>query len=363
MKKYIECKVLIVDDTEADIDILVEALGDEYDISVAMDGESAFENIDEEVPDIILLDIMMSGMDGYEVCSRIKENKITAKIPIIFLTAMTDINSKAKAFELGAVDYITKPFEILEIKARVNTHLCLRLAQNELLRQNEILEEKVIERTKKISLIQEAIIEAMACLAEYRDPETGAHIKRTKNYVKILCEELRKKQNFKNILNDNVIESIYKSAPLHDIGKIGIRDDILLKNGKLTDEEFNEMKKHTVLGYDFLVKVAEKFDDNSFLKCAIELARSHQEKWDGSGYPDGLIGKEIPLSGRIMAVADVYDAFASKRLYKSAFPHEKVVEIIVQGRLQHFDPEIVDAFINVQEEFRKIAYKYNNFEE
>lgn len=363
MKELSECKVLIVDDTEANIDILVEALGDDYDVSVAMDGETALENLEIEVPDIILLDIMMPGMDGYEVCSHIKSNEAMVEIPIIFLTAMTDINSKTKGFELGAVDYITKPFEIIEVKARVNTHLSLKLAKYELSKQNQILEERVLERTMEITLIQEATIEAMACLAEYRDTETGGHIKRTKNYMKILSEELRKNPNFKDILDNETVELLFKSAPLHDIGKIAIRDNILLKNGKLTDEEFNEMKKHTILGHDSLVMASKKFGDNSLLKYAIELARSHQEKWDGTGYPDGLIGKQIPLSSRIMAVADVYDALISKRSYKQAFSHEKAVEIIFEGRGHHFDPEIVNAFMIIQEEFRNIAYKYADYEE
>lgn len=363
MKKLSECIVLIVDDTEANVDILVEALGDDYEISVAMDGETALENIEMEMPDIILLDIMMPGMDGYEVCRRIKENKATAEIPIIFLTAMTDINSKTKGFALGAVDYIIKPFEILEVKARVHTHLSLKLAKYELSKQNEILEQKVIERTKELSLTQEATIEAMACLAEYRDPETGGHIKRTKNYMKILAEELKKNPKFTDVLNNETIELLYNSAPLHDIGKIGIRDSILLKDGKLTEEEFEEMKKHTILGYDSLEKASKKFGDNSFLKYAKELARFHQEKWNGTGYPDGLRGEQIPLSGRLMAVADVYDALISKRSYKPAFSHQKAVQIILEGKGQHFDPEITDAFMNIQEEFRKIAHQYADSEE
>ncbi len=363
MKKLSECMVLIVDDTEANVDILVEAFGDDYEISVAMDGESALENIGMELPDIILLDIMMPDMDGYELCRRIKENKATAEIPIIFLTAMTDIVSKTKGFELGAVDYIIKPFEILEVKARVHTHLSLRLAQYELSKQNELLEIKVIERTKELNLTQEATIEAMACLAEYRDPETGGHIKRTKNYIKILAEELKKTSKFKDILLNETIELLYKSAPLHDIGKIGIRDDILLKNDKLTPEEFEEMKKHTLLGYYSLLKASSKLGNNSFLKCAMELTRSHQEKWDGTGYPDGLRGEDIPLPGRLMAVSDVYDALISKRVYKPAFSHKKAVQIILEGRGHHFDPEIVDAFMNIHEEFRKIAYKYADCEE
>lgn len=363
MKKISECMVLIVDDTEANIDILVETLGDDYEISVAMDGESALENIEMELPDIILLDIMMPDMDGYEVCRRIKANKATAEIPIIFLTAMTDIVSKTKAFELGAVDYIIKPFELLEVKARVFTHLSLRLAQYELSKQNEILEKKVIERTKMLTLTQEVTIEAMAYLAEYRDPETGGHIKRTKNYIKLLAEELKKNPKFKDALDDETIEILYKSAPLHDIGKIGIKDDILFKNGELTNKEFEEMKNHTLLGHNSLVKASSTLGDNSFFKCAMELARSHQEKWNGTGYPDGLTGEEIPLSGRLMAVADVYDALVSKRAYKPAFSHQKAVQIILEGKGDHFDPEIVDAFINIQEEFRKIAYEYADSEE
>lgn len=363
MGKLSECTVLIVDDTEVNVDILVEALGDDYEISVAMDGESALENIEMEVPDIILLDIMMPGMDGYEICRRIKENKATAEIPIIFLTAMTDINSKTKGFELGAVDYITKPFEILEVKARVFTHLSLKLAKHELSKQNEILEKKVIERTKEICLTQESTIEALASLAEYRDPETGGHIKRTKNYIKILAEELKKNPKVKEVLDNKTIELLYKSATLHDIGKIGIKDDILLKNGKLTDEEFEEMKKHTIWGHDSLARASKNLGDSSFLKCAMELARSHHEKWNGTGYPDGLVGEEIPLSGRLMAVADVYDALISKRVYKPAYSHQKAVQIILEGKGQHFDPDIIDAFMNVQEEFRKIAYKYADFEE
>lgn len=362
MKQLYECKVLIVDDTEENVDILVEALGDDYDIAVAMDGETALESIEMEIPDIILLDIMMPGMDGYEVCRRIKENIATAEISIIFLTAMTDVNSKAKGFEFGAVDYITKPFEIPEVRARVNTHLSLKLVKYELSKQNEILEKRVRERTKEISIVQEVTIEAMACLAEYYDPEILGHIKRTKSYMKILAEELGRNTDFKDILDNETIELLYKSAPLHDLGKLSIENNILLKNGKFTNEEFNEMKKHTILGCNSLVMASKKFGDNSFLKCAIEIARSHQEKWDGTGYPDGLIGNQIPLSGRIMAVVDVYDALINKRSYKPAFSHKKAVEIILEERGRHFDPEVVDAFVKVQDEFHRIAYEYANSE-
>lgn len=363
MKSISECTVLIVDDTEANIDILVEALGDDYELSVAMDGESAIEYMKNDLPDLVLLDIMMPGLSGYEVCERMRQNMATADIPVIFLTAMTDIDSKTRGFELGAVDYITKPFEILEVKARVQTHLSLRLARLELSMQNEILEEKVIQRTRELSLTQEATIEAIACLAEYRDPETGGHIKRTKNYVKILAQKLSLRPEYKDELTEDVIELLYRSAPLHDIGKIGIRDDVLLKQGRLTDDEFEEMKTHAIIGYTSLRTAAQKLGENSFLKYAMEFSRYHQEKWDGSGYPDGLSGKDIPLSGRIMAVADVYDALISKRPYKPPFPHSQAVEIIRDGSGNHFDPDVVEAFLELKEEFRKIAITYADYTE
>ena len=363
MKNLSECMVLIVDDTEANIDVLVDALGDDYELSVTMDGQTALENIAKTPPDIILLDIIMPGMSGYEVCSQLKNNRDTADIPVIFLTGMTDIDSKTKGFELGAVDYIVKPFEILEVKARVHTHLALRLARMELALQNEILEEKVLERTKELTLTQETTIDAMACLAEYRDPETGGHIKRTKNYVRILAEKLRSNPKYSDVLNDTVIDLLYRSAPLHDIGKIGIRDEVLLKQGILTTEEFEEMRAHTIIGHNAIYMSSLKLGENSFLKYAMEFSRCHQEKWDGSGYPDGLAGDEIPLSGRIMALADVYDALISKRSYKPPYTHEKAVAIILEGEGKHFDPELVDAFIELQEEFRQIALKYADYEE
>jgi putative two-component system response regulator len=363
MKQLSECTVLIVDDTEANVDILVEALGEDYEITVAMDGPSALELAAEQAPDIILLDIMMPDMDGYEVCRRLKADAATADIPIIFLTAMTEIESKTKGFKLGAVDYVTKPFELLEVKARLRTHLALRLAQLELSRQNEILEIKVQARTRELSLTQEATIEAMACLAECRDPETGGHIKRTKNYIKLLATQLQQQPRFADFLSDATIDLIYKSAPLHDIGKVGVRDDILLKAGKLTVEEFAEMKQHTVYGRDAIDLASQKLGENSFLALAKEIAHTHQEKWDGSGYPAGLAGDAIPISGRLMAIVDVYDALISRRVYKAPFTHQQAVTVILEGKSSHFDPDMVDAFMQVQESFRQIALEYADHED
>ena len=349
------CKVLAVDDTETNIDILVETLGDIHDLSVAMSGVSALEQIEEDPPDIILLDILMPKMNGYQVLLELKKRDIN--IPVIFITAMDEIEFKAKGFKIGAVDYITKPFQPLEVIARVKTHLSLKLAMDELGNQNMILEHKVKERTKQLQVTQDVTIRSLSILAETRDNDTGNHIIRTQTYVEFLAIELRKTKKYSLYMDDETIDLLKKSAPLHDIGKVGIPDSILLKPGRLTKEEFNIMKKHTLYGLEALEKASDKLGTNTFLNHAMELAWSHHEKWDGSGYPRGLKGEDIPIVGRIMALADVYDALISKRVYKLPFPHSKAVTIIKEGRGNHFDPDIVDAFINISEDFRQTALK------
>jgi len=363
MKTLAQCLILLVDDTETNLDILVDALGEDYDVAVATDGPSALALAKEHTPDLILLDIMMPGMDGYEVCRRLMADPATADVPVIFLTALTDVADKTRGFAVGGVDYVTKPFEPAEIKARARTHLSLRLARQELARQNEILEEKVRERTRELALTQDAIIEAMAGLAEYRDPETGAHIKRTRNYVRVLAETLRAQPGYAGYFTDEIIDLLYKSAPLHDIGKVGVRDDILLKPGPLTDAEFAVMRCHTVYGRDAIQAAAKNLGDNSFLRLAQEIAYTHQERWDGAGYPQGLAGEAIPIPGRLMAIADVYDALISRRVYKAPFTHAKAVAVIRDGRGSHFDPAMVDAFLDVQETFRQIALKFTESDE
>ncbi|EKO41001.1 MAG: response regulator (CheY-like receiver and HD-GYP domain containing protein) [Solidesulfovibrio magneticus str. Maddingley MBC34] len=363
MKTLAECLILLVDDTETNLDILVDTLGEDYEVAVATDGPSALALAREQTPDLILLDIMMPGMDGYEVCRRLMADPVTAQTPVIFLTALTDVADKTRGFAVGGVDYVTKPFEPAEIQARTRTHLSLRLARQELARQNEILEEKVRERTRELALTQDAIIEAMAGLAEYRDPETGAHIKRTRNYVRVLAEKLRAEPRYAGQFTDETIDLLYKSAPLHDIGKVGVRDDILLKPGPLTDVEFAVMRHHTVYGRDAIQAAAKNLGDNSFLRLAQEIAYTHQERWDGSGYPQGLAGEAIPIPGRLMAIADVYDALISRRVYKAPFTHAQAVTIIRDGRGSHFDPAMVDAFLDVQETFRQIALKFTESDE
>ncbi|MDK9706000.1 MAG: two-component system response regulator [Desulforhopalus sp.] len=356
MAEYSQCSILIVDDTEENVDILVSALGDLYDITVAIDGETALEILEDFTPDLILLDIMMPGIDGYEVCERLKRQTRTLKIPIIFLTALNEPESEEKGLRLGAVDYITKPFNPFLVKARVKNHLELKMHRDN-------LEQLVQQRTAELELTQEVTIESMGTLAEYRDPETGGHIQRTKHYIKALARQLKKSGKYAFFLNDQTIEALHKSAPLHDIGKVGVPDHILLKPGKLTESEFEEMKKHTIYGRDAISKAEKKLGDGSFLRYALEIAESHQEKWDGSGYPNGWAGENIPFSGRLMAVADVYDALISKRIYKAPFSHSKAVAIILEGRGSHFDPDIVDAFAEVAEEFRQIALEHADFPE
>jgi putative two-component system response regulator len=350
-------RILLVDDNTTNLQLLHETLdGLGYRLLIAKNGETALAIAQKANPALILLDIMMPEMDGYEVCRRLKSDERTDRIPVIFITALVDEEDEAKGLGLGAVDYITKPINPELVRARVHNHLELKHHQDH-------LENLVAERTRRLALVQAVTIEGLATLAEYRDPETGGHIKRTQNYVKVLAKKLKEHPRFRDGLNDEIIELLYMSAPLHDVGKVGVPDHILLKADKLTDDEFGEMKKHTNYGHDALWVTEQKLGDDSFLRHAREIAYTHQEKWDGSGYPSGLKGDEIPISGRLMALADVYDALISKRIYKPPFPHEKAVEIIVEGKGKHFDPDIVDAFVELENTFRNIALSFADHDE
>ncbi|HBW34760.1 MAG: chemotaxis protein CheY [Peptococcaceae bacterium BRH_c23] len=352
--------IMIVDDTEINIDILVEALQDDYDLIIAINGVEAMELLEEQKPDLILLDIMMPEMDGYTVLEAIKKNPNLKHIPVILLSAITDSDSKTKGFFLGAVDYVTKPFEMVEVKARVRTQLKFEEARLVLENQNLYLEEKVKERTKLLERTNSAAIYCLAAVAETRDPETGEHIKRTQAYIRELALELRGKDEYKEVLTNDYIELLYQSAPLHDIGKVGVRDSILLKPGRLTEEEFEEMKKHTIYGGESLMVGIKELGEDSFLTLAKEIALTHHERWDGTGYPRGLSQTEIPISGRLMALSDVYDALISKRVYKNALPHDEARNIILEGRGTHFDPDIVDAFIITEVKFIKIMSRFRD---
>ena len=350
-------KVLVVDDSDVITHLLMETLKDSYTIVTAMNGERALELASvDPLPDIILLDIQMPGMDGYEVCTRLKAFEKTRAIPVIFITGFKGEDNEYRGLKLGALDYISKPFSPILIKARVRNHL-------ELKRYRDSLEELVQERTKELELTQEVAMESMGTLAEFRDPETGGHIKRTQHYIKALAEHLNDHERFKDVLQRCTTNLLYKSAPLHDIGKVAISDSILLKPGKLTDEEFEEMKKHTVYGRDVIHAAARKLGADSFLHLAEEIAYTHHEKWDGTGYPQGLKDEEIPVSGRMMAIADVYDALISKRVYKPPIPHQKAVSIILAEKGNHFDPDLVEAFMDLSDAFRHIAFQFADFDE
>lgn len=357
MPSFAKNTILIVEDTATNIDILIAALGERYDVRVALNGQSALELINASPPDLILLDIIMPGIDGYEVCAQLKANQKTADIPVIFLTAKTEVSDKTRAFEMGAVDYIVKPFSIIEVQSRVHAHLSLLVARRDLEKQNETLEKKVLERTKQLVLTQDTIFEAMASLAESRDQETADHVLRTRYYVQLLARQLSEHPRFQPFLKTIDMEDLGKAVILHDIGKVGVRDHILLKQGKLTHGEFQEIKKHATYGHEIIKKLKERLKENSFLCLADDVAWCHHEKWNGTGYPCGLAGDAIPVPGRLMALADVYDAIISRRIYKEPLTHEEAVNIIMEGSSGHFDPDVLNAFRILQDTFKTISEK------
>ena len=356
MEKSQKPTILVVDDTPDNLDLMGDLLMDDYRVKVANSGKKALEIIQSaSPPDLVLLDIMMPEMDGYEVCTILKSSEETKNIPVIFLTAKTNTIDEQKGFEIGAVDYITKPISPAIVMARVKTHL-------DLYYKNVYLEKLVTQRTHEIAAIQDVTIHAMASLAETRDNETGNHIRRTQNYVKLLAQHLQFHPNYTHFLNmDGVIETLFKSAPLHDIGKVGIPDAILLKPGRFEPSEFEIMKSHPELGQNTILQAESELGiDVPFLQYAKEIAYGHHEKWDGSGYPQGLSGEDIPISARLMAVADVYDALISRRVYKEGMPHEQAVQIILDGKGTHFDPHIIEAFVVLHETFKEIASTFSD---
>jgi putative two-component system response regulator len=349
--------ILLVDDATANLQLLRETLdGCGYKLLVATDGASALAIARKALPDLVLLDIMLPDTDGYEVCRRLKADEATRSIPVIFLTALADAADEARGLDLGAVDYISKPITPELVRARVRNHL-------ELKHYRDHLEQRVKARTLELQLTQAVMIDSLATLAEYRDPETGGHVKRTQSFVKALAVHLKSHPRFRSELTDETIALLYLSAPLHDVGKVAVRDHILLKPGRLDEGEFEEMKKHTLYGEQALRISEEKLGKSTFLRLAREIAATHQEKWDGSGYPRGLKGDEIPIPGRLMALADVYDALVSKRVYKPPIPHEEAVQIIRREKGRHFDPDVVEAFLELQGTFRNIALTYADFAE
>jgi len=354
--------ILIVDDSPDSVALLSSMLKDTYRVKVAITGEKALAiAAGEDPPDLVLLDIMMPGMGGYEACRRLKKDAGTSSIPVIFLTAKSEEIDEEKGLELGAEDYIAKPPSPPIVLARIRTHLRLKGIRDFLEDKNAYLEAEVVRRTKEVGAIQDVTMIALGSLAETRDNETGNHIRRTQNYIKLLAEMMQEHPRFKGQLPAGTIELLYKSAPLHDIGKVGIPDRILQKPGKLDPEEFEVMKTHTTLGRDAILAAERNLGSPaSFLSLARDIAWSHHEKWDGTGYPRGLSGDDIPIPGRLMAIADVYDALISERVYKRAFSHEETVELIRQGAGVQFDPDIALAFLELSDRFKEIASSFGD---
>ncbi|AFL73041.1 response regulator [Thiocystis violascens] len=352
--------ILIVDDSPENLTVLSELLQLDYRVRAATSGEKALRiAATAPWPDLVLLDVMMPGMDGYEVFTRLRADPQTREIPVIFVTAMDSAEAELRGLDVGAVDYIAKPIVPSILLARVRTQLELKQARDWLKDQNAYLEAELARRMSENLVVQEVSIHALAHLAEIRDPETGNHLRRTQGYVSTLAHQLRDHPRFSEFLTDRVIDQLAKSAPLHDIGKVGIPDSILLKPGKLTPDEWEIMKTHAKLGSD-AIEQAERDADRlvEFLVLAKDIAHYHHEKWDGSGYPEGLAGDAIPIAARLMALADVFDALISPRVYKPPMTFEDAFNIIVAGRGSHFDPDVTDAFLATFEEFRGIAVRY-----
>ena len=350
-------RILIVDDSPEGIKMLANALPRNFVKQAATSGERALRLLEKaaDLPDLILLDVMMPGMDGFEVCRVLKEDPRFRDIPVIFLSGRKDLQDKLQGLAHGAVDYITKPFKVDEVRTRVDVHLRIRSIQRELERRKQFLEELVEDKARALLEMQLSTIYALIRLTEHRDEIIGGHLERTQRICVGIAQRLAELPEFQKTVDAEFIDRIYKASPLHDIGKMSVPDGIYLKPGRLTPEEFEIMKTHTTVGVESLVNVLSKYPGNDFIRFGVDIARTHHEKWNGTGYPVGLAGEDIPLSGRIMAVADVFDALRTRRPYKEPISHEDSISIVREGRGIHFDPRIVDAFLELSP-FLKTLY-------
>jgi len=346
--------ILVVDDNPTNLRFLQEILKSDYKVYASPSGERALAFLEHTIPNLILLDVEMPGLNGYEVISRLKNNYMWENIPVIFLTAQEGRDKEHLALSMGAVDYILKPIATSVVKSRVGLHIEL-----ESYKQN--LEHMVTLKTMQLEKTQDSILEMLSNVTAYRDNETGAHTKRTTHFVNLLVHELMAHKDPRYQISQEYALNMIKSAKLHDIGKVGVPDGILLKPAKLTDEEFELIKKHTLLGAQILDDaIADLGETSSFLNVAREIAFTHHEKWNGSGYPSGTGGENIPISGRIMAIADVYDALISQRPYKVPKTHEESMKIIHESAGTHFDPNIVSLCEDVFQRFPEISQKYKD---
>lgn len=316
--------ILVVDDTPDNIDILVGILASDYQVKVAINGQKALALAAKTAPDLILLDVMMPDMNGYEVCQRLKQDPLTSHIPVIFVTALAETADETQGFDIGGVDYITKPVSAAVVKARVKTHIAL---QN----QKRLLKEEVRKQTKDLEETRFEIIRRLGRAAEYKDNETGLHVVRVSHYAKILAKQMG--------LPEPYCETIYYAAAMHDVGKIGTPDAVLRKPGKLDEQEWETMQQHAAIGAEIIGR-----HNDPLLQMSYNIALTHHEKWNGSGYPNGMQGEEIPLEGRIVAIADVFDALTSKRPYKKAWSIDDAIGLIISEAGRHFDPQLVEHF-------------------
>lgn len=347
--------IFLVDDNITNLNIGKDILCDDYNVVTIPSAKKMFEMLSKILPDMILLDIEMPGMSGYEAIKQLKAKDETADIPVIFLTVRGDNASELAGLSLGAVDYISKPFAPQLLAKRIDVHMTVERQKDRLRDYSENLLGMVYEKTKAVVDLQNAILRTIAEIVECRDCATGGHIERTQNYLRILVEAIKKNDLYKDEVEKWNIDFFVQSSQLHDVGKIGVRDSILNKPDKLTEEEFDEMKTHTTFGVEVVDKIQKGSAEDAFLEHAKIFAGTHHEKWDGTGYPKGLAGTDIPLQGRLMAIADVYDALISERPYKKPFSHEDAVKIIVNGKGTHFDPSLIEVFEQNQKEFERVA--------
>ncbi len=346
-------RIMVVDDDLTTHTLLKKMLVlSGSDVAVFPSGSIAILGARNYNPDLILLDTESQEMDGFQVCQEIKRIGALVDVPVIFLSAFNEMDYKIRAFEAGAADYITKPFHFAELRARMAVHLRLQMLERQMAQQYEM--DQVL---KDLLAAQQATNFALAKLAEYRDEETGTHLERVRDYCRVLSIQLHNHSDYSHLIDEEFIDCIQHASLLHDIGKVAIPDSILFKAGKLTADEFAVMKTHTLIGAENLQAIYNRYS-NTMIGMSIEIALYHHERWDGAGYPDGLHGKNIPLSARIMALADFYDALRSDRCYRNGHSHQQVKEMIMDGDGTHFDPVIVQAFLACEEEFARIVECY-----
>lgn len=354
--------LLVVDDTPANLMLLSGLLAPTYRVQLAPSGAKALELARRQSPDLIVLDIMMPELDGYEVCRRLKADPATRHIPVLFLSALNQAEDETRGFECGAADFIHKPFNATTVLARVATQLQAKSWRDALDRRNHWLQTELQARLAEVDQLRDATLYVMVSFAEFRDEETGHHVRRTQEYVRTLARWLTQQPGSGVQLSEEDIDHIAKSAPLHDIGKVAIPDNILLKPGRLDAEEMAVMRTHSMKGWEMLRRAAARMGQQGslFLHYGMEIARHHHERWDGTGYPDALAGTAIPLSARLMAVADVYDALISRRPYKEPMSHDAARAYIEAQSASHFDPQIVAGLVAMHGELQRIAREWSD---